>query len=35
MKCSQFYPVLMTEHVADSARFFVECFRFKPVFESD
>lgn len=35
MKCTQFYPVLMTAQVADSARFFVEHLRFKPVFESD
>ena len=35
MKCSQFYPVLMTGDVADTARFYVDHFRFQPVFESD
>ena len=35
MKCSQFYPVLMTERVANCAHFFARHFRFKPVFESD
>ena len=34
MKCTQFYPVLMTDRVADCARFFVQHFRFKPVFDS-
>lgn len=35
MKCSQFYPVIMTDAVARTAQFYVEHFRFKPVFESD
>ena len=35
MQCTQFYPVLMTERVANCAHFFARHFRFKPVFESD
>ena len=35
MKCSQFYPVLMTGDVAGSARFYRDHFRFAPAFESD
>ncbi|MFK7966587.1 MAG: VOC family protein [Burkholderiaceae bacterium] len=35
MKCTQFYPVLMTDDVATSARFYQDHFRFKPLFESD
>ena len=35
MKCTQFYPVLMTGQVADTARFFIEHLRFKALFESD
>ncbi len=35
MKCTQFYPVLMTDCVAETARFFVQRLRFQPVFDSD
>lgn len=35
MKCSQYYPVLMTKDVAKAARFYQEHFRFKAVFEAD
>ena len=35
MKCTQFYPVLMTGQVADTARFFIDHLRFKALFESD
>ena len=35
MKCTQFYPVIMTDDVAATARFYRDHFRFKPAFESD
>lgn len=35
MKCTQFYPVLMADDVPGTARFYVDHFRFQPVFESD
>lgn len=35
MKCTQFYPVLMTGDVAGTAKFYCDHFRFKPSFESD
>ncbi|MCR9070977.1 MAG: VOC family protein [Alphaproteobacteria bacterium] len=35
MKCTQFYPVIMTDAVTDTARFYVDHFRFQPAFESD
>lgn len=35
MKCSQYYPVLMTKDVGKAARFYQEHFRFKAVFEAD
>lgn len=35
MKCTQFYPVIMTGDVPETARFFTDHFRFEPVFESD
>lgn len=35
MKTTSYYPVLMTDDVADTMRFYVEHFRFKPLFESD
>ncbi len=35
MKCTQFYPVLMTDKVQDTANFYREHFRFQPSFESD
>ena len=34
MKCTQFYPVLMTGDVEGTARFYREHFRFKAAFES-
>ncbi|MCV0425619.1 MAG: VOC family protein [Roseibium sp.] len=35
MKCTQYYPVLMTDSVTDTARFYQENFKFKAVFEAD
>lgn len=35
MKCSQFYPVIMSDRVAETARFYVEHFRFRAAFASD
>ncbi|MAZ04595.1 MAG: glyoxalase [Sneathiella sp.] len=35
MKCTQFYPVIMTDKVQETADFYVSNFRFKPAFESD
>ncbi|MGQ0767380.1 MAG: VOC family protein [Gemmatimonadota bacterium] len=35
MKCTQYYPVIMTPHVAATVAFYVDHFRFRPLFESD
>jgi len=35
MKCTQFYPVIMTDDVAGTARFYKDHFHFAPQFESD
>jgi catechol 2,3-dioxygenase-like lactoylglutathione lyase family enzyme len=35
MKCTQFYPVLLTDRVTETARFYCDHFRFAPTFESD
>jgi len=35
MKCTQFYPVIMTDDVAGTSRFYQEHFRFQVVFDSD
>lgn len=35
MKCTQFYPVIMTGDVAATAAFYMRHFRFKAAFESD
>ncbi len=35
MKCSQFYPVLMSDDVAKTSAFYQENFRFEPKFNSD
>jgi uncharacterized glyoxalase superfamily protein PhnB len=35
MKTTSYYPVLMTGDVPGTAAFYVENFRFKPLFESD
>ena len=35
MKCTQYYPVIMTDAVGETARFYRDHFRFKAVFESD
>lgn len=35
MKCTQFYPVLMTDDVTASADFYRNHFGFRPTFESD
>jgi uncharacterized glyoxalase superfamily protein PhnB len=35
MKSTSYYPVLMTDDVAGTAAFYVEHFRFQPMFDSD
>jgi len=35
MKTTAYYPVLLAPDVAETARFYVTHFRFKPLFESD
>lgn len=35
MKCTQFYPVIMTGDVAATARFYIDNFRFRAAFDSD
>lgn len=35
MKCTQYYPVLMTSNVAETARFYQDNFKFKAAFEAD
>jgi len=35
MKTTSYYPVLMVEDVTVTAAFYIEHFRFKPLFESD
>ena len=35
MKTTSYYPVLMVDNVTTTARFYVEHFRFKPLFETD
>ncbi|GGB37515.1 glyoxalase [Roseibium aquae] len=35
MKCSQYYPVIMTDRVPQTARFFIDHFRFQKAFEAD
>ena len=35
MKCTQFYPVIMTDDVATTAAFYRDHFRFRAAFESD
>ena len=35
MKANQYYPVLITDKVAETAAFYIEHFRFRPAFESD
>ena len=35
MKCTQFYPVILTGDVAGTARFYTDNFRFSPAFQSD
>ncbi len=35
MKCTQFYPVIMTDDVAGTAQFYRDHFRFIPSFESE
>lgn len=35
MKTTSYYPVLMTGDVAGTKAFYIEHFRFKPLFESD
>lgn len=35
MKCTQYYPVIMTNNVADTAAFYMNNFRFIMAFESD
>lgn len=35
MKCKQYYPVIMTDDVAGTSKFYQDHFRFRPTFESD
>ena len=35
MKCQQYYPVLIADHVAETAAFYVRHFAFKPLFTAD
>lgn len=35
MKCTQYYPVIMTDKVGATAKFYIDNFRFQAVFESD
>lgn len=35
MKCTSYYPVIMTGDVAGTAGFYIRYFRFRPLFESD
>ena len=35
MKCTQFYPVILTGDVAETVRFYRDNFRFRAAFESD
>ncbi|MEM9332518.1 MAG: VOC family protein [Pseudomonadota bacterium] len=35
MKCTQFYPVIQTENVAETKTFYLEHFRFKISFDAD
>jgi len=35
MKCTQYYPVLMTTNVAETARFYRDNFGFKVLFDAD
>lgn len=35
MKCLQYYPVLMTKKLAETARFYQQNFGFKAIFEAD
>ncbi len=35
MKCTQFYPVLMTDDVMGTSKFYQKHLRFKPLFETD
>lgn len=35
MKCTQFYPVILTDEVVGTAQFYQDNFRFRATFESD
>jgi uncharacterized glyoxalase superfamily protein PhnB len=35
MRCTSFYPVIMTEKVAETAAFYMRHFGFRPIFEAD
>ena len=35
MKCTSYYPVIMTDDVAGTAAFYCQHFRFQPLFSSD
>ena len=35
MRCTQFYPAIMTDRVQATAAFYTDHFRFRPAFESD
>jgi catechol 2,3-dioxygenase-like lactoylglutathione lyase family enzyme len=35
MKATQYYPVIMTDRVRETAQFYIDHFRFRALFESD
>ena len=35
MKCSSYYPVIMTDAVAETAAFYIRNFQFQPLFEAE
>lgn len=35
MKCQQYYPVLVSNQVAETVRFYIDHFGFRPLFEAD
>ncbi|MBM7067909.1 VOC family protein [Actibacterium sp. 188UL27-1] len=35
MKCTQYYPVIQTDRVTETAQFYCDHFAFAPVFDSD
>ncbi|MEQ8444111.1 MAG: VOC family protein [Alphaproteobacteria bacterium] len=35
MRCTQYYPVILTDDVTGTSRFYQDHFRFRPAFEAD